>query len=59
MYRQAGIPCDAACARLAECGNAAPNCANVCDDLRQEPIEMTLTVGCILAADQCEPAEGI
>ena len=57
---QPGIPCEAACARLAECGNAAPNCVNVCDDLHiREPINMTLTVGCILAADECDPAPDI
>ncbi|MBV71762.1 MAG: hypothetical protein CMH52_10520 [Myxococcales bacterium] len=54
------IPCDSGCARLQECGVASPRCLAACDDLHvQEPIAASLQIGCILAADVCQPEEGV
>ena len=54
------IPCPDACARLDECGVASPRCEAACDDLHvREPIAASLQIGCILAADVCEPEEDV
>ena len=55
-----GVPCDEACLARAECGDAAPTCADDCDDRHfAEPLDTALEVACILGADGCEGDDSV